>query len=126
MAEDSVKKLEDEAKKEREKKAVEARLAQSPVVSKGSVKTADGTQLGYLATCEYLPVVKHAFGNERGEPEAAIFTTAYELEGATAAARPVCFAFNGGPGSASIWLHLGALGPKRVVIKEDGTMPPPP
>mgnify|MGYP003512978506 CR=1 FL=1 len=46
MAEDSVKKLEDEAKKEREKKAVEARLAQSPVVSKGSVKTADGTQLG--------------------------------------------------------------------------------
>ena len=68
MAEDTVKKPEDEAKKEREKKAVEARLAQSPVVSKGSVKTADGTQLGYLATCEYLPVVKHAFGNERGEP----------------------------------------------------------
>jgi len=38
----------------------------------------------------------------------------------------VCFVFNGGPGSASIWLHLGALGPKRVVIREDGTMPPPP
>jgi carboxypeptidase C (cathepsin A) len=126
MAEDSVKKPEDEAKKEREKKAVEARLAQSPVVSKGSVKTSKGDKLGYLATCEYLPVVKRAFGNDRGEPEAAIFTTAYELEGATAAARPVCFAFNGGPGSSSVWLHLGALGPKRVVVPDDGSMPTAP
>jgi carboxypeptidase C (cathepsin A) len=126
MAEDTVKKPEDEAKKEREKKAVEARLAQSPVVSKGSVKTAKGDKLGYLATCEYLPVVKHAFGNERGEAEAAIFATAYEVEGATAGARPVCFAFNGGPGSSSVWLHLGALGPKRVVVPDDGSMPTPP
>jgi carboxypeptidase C (cathepsin A) len=126
MAEDSVKKPEDAAKKEREKKAVEARLAQSPVVSKGSVTTAKGDKLGYLATCEYLAVVKHAFGNERGEPEAAIFTTAYELEGAAAATRPVCFAFNGGPGSSSVWLHLGALGPKRVVVPDDGSRPTSP
>jgi carboxypeptidase C (cathepsin A) len=126
MADDTPKKPEDEAKKEREKKAVEARLAQSPVVTKGSVTTAQGAKLGYLATCEYLPVVKHAFGNERGEPEAAIFTTAYELEGASAATRPVCFAFNGGPGSSSVWLHLGALGPKRVVVPDDGSMPTPP
>jgi carboxypeptidase C (cathepsin A) len=126
MAEDTVKKPEDEAKKEREKKAVEARLAQSPVVSKGSVKTSKGEQLGYLATCEYLPVVKHAFGHERGEPEAAIFVTAYEVEGASAATRPVCFAFNGGPGSSSVWLHLGALGPKRVVVPDDGSMPTAP
>ena len=88
MAEDTVKKPEDEATKEREKKAVEARLAQSPVVSKGGVATITGEKLGYLATCEYLPVVKHAFGNERGEPEAAIFATAYEVEGASAATRP--------------------------------------
>jgi carboxypeptidase C (cathepsin A) len=125
MADDS-KKPEDEAKKEREKKAVEARLAQSAVVSKGRVTTARGTPLDYLATCEYLPVVKHAFGNERGQPEAAIFCTAYELEGAAPAARPVCFAFNGGPGSSSVWLHLGALGPKRVVVPDDATMPTPP
>jgi carboxypeptidase C (cathepsin A) len=126
MAEDTVKKPEDEAKKEREKKAVEARLAQSPVVSKGSVRTIKGEQLGYLATCEYLPIVKHAFGHERGEPEAAIFATAYELEAAAASTRPVCFAFNGGPGSSSVWLHLGALGPKRVVVPDDGSMPTPP
>ena len=38
----------------------------------------------------------------------------------------MCFAFNGGPGSSSVWLHLGALGPKRVVVPDDGTMPAPP
>ncbi|MDP3137963.1 MAG: peptidase S10, partial [Burkholderiaceae bacterium] len=61
-----------------------------------------------------------------GEPEAVIMTTAYQLKGAAAAQRPVCFAFNGGPGSASIWLHLGALGPKRVVVPDDGSMPQAP
>jgi carboxypeptidase C (cathepsin A) len=38
----------------------------------------------------------------------------------------VCFAFNGGPGSASVWLHLGALGPKRIQVNDDGSMPAPP
>ena len=42
------------------------------------------------------------------------------------AARPVTFCFNGGPGSSSVWLHLGALGPRRVKMNEDGTLPPPP
>ncbi len=40
--------------------------------------------------------------------------------------RPVTFCFNGGPGSSSVWLHLGALGPRRVKMNEDGTLPPPP
>jgi carboxypeptidase C (cathepsin A) len=116
----------DDDKKDREKKAVEERLKRSPVTSTGKVTTQAGKALAYRATCEDLPVLKHAFGNERGEPEAAVFTTAYELEGASAAERPVCFAFNGGPGSSSVWLHLGALGPKRVVVPDDGTMPQPP
>ena len=124
MADDT--KKPDEDKKDREKKAVVERLQRSPVVSTGRVKLANGKQLDYRATCEYLPVTEHAFGNERGEPEAAVFTTAYELEAATPASRPVCFAFNGGPGSSSVWLHLGALGPKRVVVPSDGTMPAPP
>ena len=42
------------------------------------------------------------------------------------AARPVTFCFNGGPGSASVWLHLGAFGPRRVKMNENGTLPPPP
>ncbi len=116
----------DDDKKDREKKAVEERLKRAPVTSTGQVTTSTGRALAYRATCEYLPVQKLAFGNERGEPEAAVFTTAYELEGATAADRPVCFAFNGGPGSSSVWLHLGALGPKRVVVPDDGSMPLPP
>lgn len=116
----------DDDKKDREKKAVEERLKRPAVTSTGSVGTARGRPLDYRATCEYLPVLKHAFGNERGEPEAAVFTVAYELAGAAPAERPVCFAFNGGPGSASVWLHLGALGPKRVVVPDDGSMPTPP
>jgi len=123
MAED---KKPDDSSKEREKKAVEERLARAPVASKGSVRLADGRTLDYLATCEYIPVAKHAFGDERGEAEAAIFTTAYELDGTVTSDRPVCFAFNGGPGSSSVWLHLGALGPKRVVVPDDATMPTPP
>ena len=42
------------------------------------------------------------------------------------ARRPITFAFNGGPGSASIWLHMGALGPRRVVVNDGGYAPPPP
>jgi carboxypeptidase C (cathepsin A) len=69
----------------------------------------------------FMPVVAEGLEGATGEPQAAVMTTAYRLEGADAAARPVCFAFNGGPGSASIWLHLGALGPQRIVVPDDGS-----
>ena len=67
--------------------------------------------------------------NDKGEPTASIFTTAYTKNGATdPSRRPVTFVFNGGPGSASLWLHLGVFGPKRVVLPDDanqaGTAPP--
>src|SRR6202051_4432399 len=55
-----------------------------------------------------------------------MFYVAYTLDGQEAAKRPLTFAFNGGPGSASIWLHMGALGPRRVVLQPDGFMPPAP
>ena len=42
------------------------------------------------------------------------------------AKRAITFAFNGGPGSSSVWLHMGALGPKRVVMNDDGTSSGPP
>ncbi|HNU07480.1 MAG TPA: peptidase S1, partial [Pyrinomonadaceae bacterium] len=52
---------------------------------------------------------------------------AYTLDGvADPSRRPLMFSFNGGPGSASVWLHLGALGPKRVKMLDDGMMPAPP
>ncbi len=55
-----------------------------------------------------------------------MFFVAYSLDGQNAGERPLTFAFNGGPGSASVWLHMGALGPKRVVLQPDGFMPPAP
>jgi carboxypeptidase C (cathepsin A) len=113
-------------KKNREREQVDKRLAQSATTSTGSVTLADGRRLDYQTACEYLPVTQGGIGVERGEPQAAIFTTAYTLSGADAGSRPLCFAFNGGPGSSSVWLHLGALGPKRVVVPSDGTMPAPP
>src|SRR5437667_1458651 len=62
-----------------------------------------------------------------GETEARMFFMAYTLdEGGARGRRPLTFSFNGGPGSASVWLHLGALGPKRVPMNPDGTMPAPP
>lgn len=64
--------------------------------------------------------------NGRGETEAHIFYMAYTLNGADRAKRPVTFAFNGGPGSASIWVHMGAMGPRSPKLMPDGFMPPPP
>ncbi|WP_199432580.1 S10 family peptidase [Qaidamihabitans albus] len=60
------------------------------------------------------------------KPKAEVFLTAYTLDGADPATRPVTFAFNGGPGSSSIWLHLGVLGPRRVVSGDVDAPEPPP
>lgn len=59
-------------------------------------------------------------------PKAELFVTAYTLDGAAPATRPVTFAFNGGPGSSSVWLHLGLLGPRRVLMGDAGQLLPPP
>ncbi len=114
---------EDSKKRLREK--VDKLLAREPCKSEASI-VLSGRTLKYHAVAEFIPIVAGGVDEKRGEPEAAVFTTSYFLDDTSVAARPVCFVFNGGPGSASIWLHLGALGPKRVVILEDGTMPPPP
>jgi carboxypeptidase C (cathepsin A) len=111
--------------KKRLRDKVDKLLAQDSYKSESSI-VLNGRTLNYHAVAAFVPVVAGGIDDKRGEPEAAVFTTSYFLDGAEPRTRPVCFAFNGGPGSASIWLHLGALGPKRVVIREDGTMPPPP
>jgi carboxypeptidase C (cathepsin A) len=59
-------------------------------------------------------------------PQARMFFAAYDLEGGDAARRPIAFVFNGGPGAASAYLHIGALGPRRIVLNDDGTIPAPP
>lgn len=67
-------------------------------------------------------------GASEGEkPKATFFFTAYTREGVDdPAARPITFSFNGGPGSSSVWLHLGVLGPRRVQMTDLGDLPPPP
>ncbi len=63
----------------------------------------------------------------KGKPNAQMFFVAYLLDDvADPATRPITFAFNGGPGSSSVWLHMGALGPKRALLSEDGEALPPP
>jgi carboxypeptidase C (cathepsin A) len=67
--------------------------------------------------------------DEEGKPHATFFFVAYTRLGEATtnlSDRPITFSFNGGPGSSSVWLHLGLLGPRRVLLKEDGTLPPPP
>ena len=83
--------------------------------------TLDGRVLKYTATAGRLPIQR-----DDGKIEAEMFFVAYALDGQNASKRPLTFAFNGGPGSASIWLHMGALGPKRVLMQPDGMMPAPP
>ena len=83
--------------------------------------TVDGKLLKYTATAGRLPIKR---GD--GKIEAEMFFVAYTLDGSEVSKRPLTFAFNGGPGSASVWLHMGALGPRRVVLQPTGFMPPAP
>ncbi len=124
---DSIAKPEDKTRDDqRQRERMQKLLARSPVQSTGSVRCADGQTLAYEVRAAFVPVAKLGFDKEAGEPQAAVFTVAYRVTGGEGAPRPVCFAFNGGPGSASIWLHLGALGPRRVPMPEDGSMPQAP
>jgi carboxypeptidase C (cathepsin A) len=91
-----------------------------PVVTHHEIKV-EGKELKYTATVGRLPIKR---GD--GKIEAEMFYVAYTLDGQDPAKRPLTFAYNGGPGSASIWLHMGALGPRRVVLQSDGFMPPAP
>ncbi len=92
----------------------------APVVTHHEIR-GGGQTLRYTATAGRLPIK-----DPTGKIEAEQFFVAYTLDGADAAKRPLTFAFNGGPGSSSIWLHMGALGPRRVVLQSEGWMPASP
>ena len=81
--------------------------------------TIRGHELRYTATAGFLPL-----RNEARQIQANVFYVAYVKDDELPANRPVTFAFNGGPGAASVWLHLGAMGPKRVLLAENGTALP--
>src|SRR5437879_2211930 len=88
-----------------------------PVITKHEVHVG-GRTLRYTATVGMMPIK-----NRDGETEARIFFMAYTLdEGGNRGRRPLNFSFNGGAGWGSVWLHLGAIGPKRGPMNPDGTM----
>ena len=91
------------------------------VPTKHSVRIG-GQEVRYTATAGTM-VLKL----EDGTPKASVFYVAYTKDDASdAAKRPITFAFNGGPGAGSLWLHVGALGPRRVEMGDAGNLLPPP
>ncbi|MBK9215714.1 MAG: peptidase S10 [Chloracidobacterium sp.] len=101
-------------------KPLDPKMDDPPVVTKHTVRVGSQT-LSYTTTTGFMPI-KNAVS---GDVEARIFFMAYTLDNPPTK-RPLMFSFNGGPGSASVWLHLGALGPRRVKMLDDGMLPPPP
>src|SRR5882724_4968427 len=91
------------------------------VQTKHSLKIS-GQEIKYTATAGTILLKL-----EDGTPKASIFYVAYTKDDVSdASQRPLTFSFNGGPGSASVWLHLGLLGPRRVQMGDAGALLPPP
>lgn len=106
----------DEKTKNKEKTA-ESGLNLKPI--EGEV-TIEGQQVAYTVVADTLTLK-----TDDGDDRASVFHVSYlrKVGEGSAAKRPVTFAFNGGPGSSAVWLHLGALGPKLVPTSPDGTIP---
>ncbi len=126
----------DAAKPAEAAKAAPAGLFQpEEVASEGSV-TVRGAKIDYKAVAGTLVIhpkgwddaakPKAEASSDEAPAEASMFYTAYFKKGAPAADRPIMFVFNGGPGSATVWLHMGAFGPRRVVTADGSHTAPAP
>ena len=89
--------------------------------SKGSVTLLNGQKITYTTQTGYLDLK-----NDSDKTIAKMFFVYYKKDGEDVGKRPLTFAFNGGPGSSTVWLHMGGLAPKRVLLKDDGTATAPP
>jgi carboxypeptidase C (cathepsin A) len=92
-----------------------------PSVVTEHVLAVNGEKIAYVATTGTLTIK-----NDADKPQAKMFYIAYTKKDADPKTRPLTFSFNGGPGSSSVWLHLGLLGPKRVDMKDDASIAKPP
>ena len=101
----------------------------APVEDKQSITqhtaTINGKEIAYTVTAG-----TYVLKEEDDKAKASIFYVAYTRTDLGTDAhpgdRPITFSFNGGPGSSSVWMHLGMLGPRMAAVNEDGTVPPPP
>lgn len=80
-----------------------------------------GGKLSYTATVGTMPIA-----DSNNAVQANMFFASYTKSGADPKTRPIIFAYNGGPGSSTVWLHMGALGPKMANFTDDGALPKPP
>src|SRR5688572_21378182 len=125
-------------KKPEEKKEEKPAPKDNLVVTQHKVRIG-GKQIKYTVTAGTMVLKEETADREKeseGEkPRAQVFFIAYTKDnnGSKSAEkasalhkRPLTFSFNGGPGSSSVWLHLGVLGPRRVVLTDEGELPPPP
>lgn len=119
--ETSTKPAEQAGEKPKQEKKTPQAPEEKTVQTKHSVRIG-GQEIKYTATTGTILLKL-----EDGTPKASIFYVAYTRDDVSdLTKRPVTFTFNGGPGSASIWLHLGAFGPKRVEMGDAGALLPPP
>lgn len=104
---------------------IEANWARAPVVetevTTSHAVQAHGRTLRYKATAGTLTI-----RNDDGMPTASLFYTAYTLDGQAVGSRPVTYLYNGGPGSPTVWLHMGAFGPMRVQTDDPTVVRPAP
>jgi len=98
-----------------------AMATEKAAVTHGQVMI-DQQVIPYTATAGHLT----ATDTQSGKPKATVFYVAYTADGQKAANRPVTFFYNGGPGSSSVWLHLGSFAPKRIVTGDPTTTEPTP
>lgn len=111
----------EKAKIDDSKSIVSDQKIPEPIVTKHSL-TIDGQVINYTATTGYM-ILK----DESGKAKANIFFMAYSKDGVVdRSKRPITYTFNGGPGSASVWLHMGCIGPKRILMADDGAALAPP
>ena len=113
--------VEKPSEKPKEEKKTPPAPEEKIVQSKHSLRIG-GQEIKYTATAGTILLKL-----EDGTPKASIFYVAYTKDDVSdAAQRPITFSFNGGPGSSSVWLHLGAFGPRRVQMGDAGALLPPP
>jgi carboxypeptidase C (cathepsin A) len=123
--------MSEETRKPDDGKKVEKPAPKDNLIETKHSITIDGKELKYTVTTGTIILKQETPDREKefeGEkPKASFFFTAYVLDGVDdPAKRPLTFSFNGGPGSSSVWLHMGILGPRRVVMEYDGSLPHPP